>query len=355
MNDFVESIGTAATGGLLARVLEPESGARLPHPHQPETCLNCATPLVGAFCHACGQGGHIHRSLSAIGHDLLHGVFHFEGKLWRTLPMLALRPGALTRRYIAGERARFVSPMALFLFGVFAMFAVFQMVGMSAPTDVNTNNVTLTLEQARAKAIADRDEAAKRLAAIVPGDPRRERAEERLQDRNEEVSELANLDPQSWDAYAESKAEERLAAAGWLMGTIAGKWRDNPGLMLYKLQSNSYKFSWLLIPLSVPFVWLLFAWRRRFKAYDHAIFVTYSLSFMTFLFITLSALGVAGVGSELLMLTGVIVVPLHIYKHLRGAYELSRSTALWRLVVLSAFIAIILTLFLQAMVLLGGM
>uniref|UniRef100_UPI0013D512C6 DUF3667 domain-containing protein n=1 Tax=Enterobacter hormaechei TaxID=158836 RepID=UPI0013D512C6 len=66
--------------------------------------------LVGSHCHNCGQAGHVHRSLSAIGHDILRGVFHFEGKLWRTLPMLAWRPGELTRRYIDGERARFVSP-----------------------------------------------------------------------------------------------------------------------------------------------------------------------------------------------------------------------------------------------------
>ena len=38
--------------------------------------------------------------------------------------MLAWRPGELTRRYIDGERARFVSPIALFLFSVFLMFAV---------------------------------------------------------------------------------------------------------------------------------------------------------------------------------------------------------------------------------------
>src|SRR3546814_10751918 len=57
-------------------------------------------------------------------HDLAHGVLHFEGKIWRTLPMLLFRPGALTRRYVAGERARFVSPLALFLFLVFVMFAM---------------------------------------------------------------------------------------------------------------------------------------------------------------------------------------------------------------------------------------
>src|SRR5690606_37364111 len=69
-------------------------------------------------------------------HDLLHGAFHFEGKIWHTLPALAWKPGELTRRYIDGQRAHFVSPMALFLFSVFLMFAVFQIAGISAPDDL---------------------------------------------------------------------------------------------------------------------------------------------------------------------------------------------------------------------------
>jgi hypothetical protein len=97
---------------------------------------NCGTPLVGLHCHQCGQGDHVHRTLAAFFHDLLHGVFHFEGKTWRTLPMLAWRPGELTRRYIAGERVRFVSPMALFLFCVFVTFALFELTGIATSGDI---------------------------------------------------------------------------------------------------------------------------------------------------------------------------------------------------------------------------
>ena len=80
----------------------------------------------------------------------------------------------------------------------------------------------------------------------------------------------------------DAQAEERLAAIDVVSrrppenghrggarpagrGSITGlkKFNENPGLALYKLQSNGYKFSWLLIPLSVPFVWLLFFWTRR--------------------------------------------------------------------------------------------
>ena len=68
--------------------------------------------------------------------DFVQGLFNFEGKIWRTLPMLAWCPGLMTRRYIAGERARFISPVALYLFTVFAMFAVLNLTGatFSTPT-----------------------------------------------------------------------------------------------------------------------------------------------------------------------------------------------------------------------------
>jgi hypothetical protein len=133
------------------------------------------------------------------------------------------------------------------------------------------------------------------------------------------------------------------------------KWRSQPELMLYKLQANSYKFSWLLIPLSIPFVWLLFAWKRTFTTFDHAIFVTYSLSFMTLLFIVLSLLQVAGVASGLLALIVLIVPPLHMYRQLRGAYSLRRRSALWRVVALYLMILVILALFLQVLLVLGAL
>src|SRR5438128_6700886 len=122
----IEGVGEMITGGLLARSVEPAAGEAGGHG---EICLNCGAALVGGFCHQCGQPAHVHRTIGAFWHDVAHSVLHFDGKIWRTLPLLAWKPGELTRRYIAGERARFVSPMALFLFSVFLMFAVFGWVG----------------------------------------------------------------------------------------------------------------------------------------------------------------------------------------------------------------------------------
>ena len=75
-------------------------------------CGNCGAQLNGTYCGVCGQAGHLHRSLLHLAEEFLHGVLHFDTKGFRTLPLLVARPGLLTRRYIAGQRTRYVSPLA---------------------------------------------------------------------------------------------------------------------------------------------------------------------------------------------------------------------------------------------------
>ncbi len=56
----------------------------------------------------------------------------------------------------------------------------------------------------------------------------------------------------------------------------------------------------------------------------------------------------------LLLWLGTLIPPIHIYKHLRRAYGLSRVSTLWRLGFLLIFITIIVTLFLQLLLVLGA-
>ena len=381
MSDIAEGLGGVVEGALAGGAVEPARGgkAQAKEAGDTDTCLNCGAHAPGKFCPNCGQKTTVHRSLAAIGHDIMHGVLHLDGKLWRTLPMLAFKPGKLTRRYIDGERASFVSPMAMFLFSVFAMFAVFQMIGLTPPTDLDVGDpAELVFEQGKKEA----SELRERIEAMPESDPEREqlvkdlaviegfleRAENGTLSADDVVEEVRNASQEAGseapseflDEFAEAVLSNDTDVELNVTGNeafdqgILKKWRDNPGLMLYKLQANAYKFSWLLIPISLPFVWLVFAWRRRFKLYDHAIFVTYSLSFISLLFITVSLLGNFGAGAQYIVLPLLIIPPVHIYKQLRGTYALSRFSAAWRLFVLMFFILIILALFLNALLFLGA-
>lgn len=360
MSEIGEAFGTAVEGGLFSRAVgrgnsQAPDNQPLDKGHFAEsTCLNCGTPLTGPHCHQCGQKAHLHRTLGAFVHDLMHGVLHIEGKTWRTLPKLVFKPGELTRRYVEGERSKFVSPMALFLFSIFLMFAVFQIVGISAPTDISTRDGVQTgLKEMRADAIAEREKLAEALAKTKEGTPEYTSAEAKLEKTQEAINSLDN----AGKIVVGSKGldSDNIGKTGWSwLDKGIEKWRSNPSLMLYKLQANGYKFSWLLIPISIPFVWLLFAWKRRFKAYDHAIFVTYSIAFMSLLFIAVSLLAVAGISEGLWATMLALIPPVHMYKQLRGAYGLSRFSALWRLVTLMVFISIVLVLFLQLIFLIGA-
>jgi hypothetical protein len=344
----IEAAGDIATGALFGRALETSAGEG--HGVDHGLCLNCGTKLIGPHCYQCGQAGHVHRTLGSIVHELAHGVFHFEGKIWRTLPMLILHPGALTRRYIAGERARFVSPLALFLFCVFLMFAVIHSVaGDFDPTRFTPasqlqteNSIDAQIKTAQAnlaaeekKPGADKDDIAAAQKTIAALNTARA-------------------------AIAKPGGHAEIISAnvntGWkTLDEGIDRVRENPGLALYKLQTNAYKYSWLLIPISVPFVALLFLWRRRYGLYDHTIFVIYSLDFMTLLVTVESIAGALGVRSSVIALTSIGIPPIHIYKQLRGAYQLKRFSALWRTMFLTTFAFCALLLFALLLVTMGLM
>ena len=123
--------------------------------------------------------------------------------------------------------------------------------------------------------------------------------------------------------------------------------------MAYKLKTAAYKYSWALIPLSVPFMWILFFWRRDIHLYDHAVFVTYSLCFMMLLAILVTISHAVGLTAWIWGTALAFVPPIHLYKQLRGAYGLSRFGALLRLFMLSILISIVMTLFAILLLMLG--
>jgi hypothetical protein len=324
----IEPIADAVTGGLAARAIEPSTGLDASGHTTERACLNCGTALVGDFCHGCGQKGHVHRSLGAFGHDLLHGVFHFEGKVWRTLPMLAWRPGDLTRRYIDGQRATFVGPLPLFLFCVFLMFAVVSWTAGS----VNFNS--LKVQEGIDKGIRE-DEAKLRgleQQRKAANDPAKAAAlDRRIAETRNEISLAKRIAEDGVDGAVARASDDQPQ---WLTGLNQAyrKAKANPDLLLFKLKNNGYKYSWALIPLSLPLMWLLFPFSRRWRMYDHTVFVTYSLCFVTLLVVAGSLLRLAGLPLVGLLL---LVPPVHMYRQLRGAYQLSRLSALWRAVVLT--------------------
>jgi hypothetical protein len=373
-----EAAGDALTGAVVAATVEGDAGPGKTVTHG--KCQNCGAELRGAYCAACGQPAHIHRSLASLGHDILHGVFHFEGKFWQTLPELLFHPGRLTRRYIDGERAKFVSPMALYLFSVFLMFAVVPMiVGHDEEPAVpikpgqlpSFTNWKMPIATALDESNRDLEKLKKERDEKAAGMTPDELVKFNLRIANAEKDQAA-LDALSrgdWKALSEmDKKEPRVQAKpagnsnrvnlGWpwldnLLSDRLQKANTDPALLAYKLKVSGYKYSWALIPISVPFLWLLFFWKRNVHLYDHAIFATYSISFVMLLVILLSLASMLGAGAWLWWFSFLLLVPFHMYKQLRGTYGIGRFSAVVRLHLMLFSIVFILVAFVMLLLVMG--
>ncbi|HTC54628.1 MAG TPA: DUF3667 domain-containing protein [Steroidobacteraceae bacterium] len=385
MNPDFPEVGALVSAGLAAKEIDAVS---VPDRHGAETgtqhkCLNCGAALSARYCGSCGQPAHLHRSLWHLSEEFLHGVLHFDAKGIRTAPLLAFRPGLLTRRYIDGQRTRYVSPMALFLFCIFLMYFVF-----SLAAGGDSHNVVVKTEDARsakadlAKAQQEADEDVAKATAKLE---QLKKAGADLTEAQQELAEAqfakkmsfasgaiasAAIDlssrsaaqagtPKSGDSTGSTDAEvgggtwqERLAAkAKQRVGEpgIKGKiYRSlvNPDLALYKLKSTAYKFSFMLIPISLPFLWLMFFWKRDVAMYDHGVFALYSLSFMALLFTLAALMAMVGLSSAVVALCIIFVPPVHMFAQLRGTYGLGLFAASWRTLALLCICGTAFVLFL---------
>lgn len=421
MSGELEAAGALATAGLAAGAIEgrdPHGGA-----HDGK-CANCGAEIVGPFCAQCGQASHPHRSLVHVVEEFLHGILHFDTKAWRTLPMVIFRPGTLTRNYVHGKRARYISPLALFLFTIFFMFFVFAFMPHESEENAAASpqreatveqledareslaEARADLAELRAEAAADRPNAfesnlTQSTVSLLEREVARLEADLAAQDAvaTEAASEAPPVATEaSQEAEGETPASaptnERAPApaegeSGFnividepITVNADGTWQDrardiarsddfvvvdgwdslnekirrkfeNPDLAVYKIQQAAYKFSFLLAPLSLPFIALLFLWKRGLTLYDYVVYALYALSFASLLFVGVVLSTQHPWTSWLPGWLIMVGLPVHTFFHLKGAYALGWWSALWRTFFMLIFATIIATIFLILIIVLG--
>ena len=420
MSGEVEAAGALATAGAVVGAIEPGD------PGKPGegACLNCGTQLAGGrYCSNCGQSARPHRTLGGLVGEFLASLWNFDTKAWRTLPMLLVRPGTLTRQYVYGKRARYISPLAAFLLSIFLMFFAFSTVQIPqntrdasasrpprkisprrarswrkrrrscsarAPIPIRnepagpggrarrrrrthrrsagaaTRTSACAQEQARAAAQGRRSEDTSerrrsrrtRAQAAAAADGAVPAPEEAPEDRPN-VGVSVNGEPVPED----STWQEELAAAvdrgdvdvnlgHPALNARALETLRNPDLALTRIQEAASKFSFLLAPMSLPFIALLFLWKRGVTLYDHMAYALYALAFAALLVLQRRAHRqdpfVSWAAGWLLL-----SLPVHMYFHLGGAYALGWFSALWRTIFMLFFSLIVACIFFTMVIILG--
>jgi len=124
-------------------------------------CLNCGEALHGAFCGACGQRSvPANPTASELAGDAWHELSGYDGRIAATFRGL-LHPGRLTLEYLQGRRARYLSPVRLYL----TVSLIYFLIAATAPqiagglriafTNTEGNGSQVLTEQDRAEMLKD--------------------------------------------------------------------------------------------------------------------------------------------------------------------------------------------------------
>ena len=88
-------------------------------------CLNCGNARPSSFCALCGQNDRSYvRGLATVGWEFCREAFEVDSRLLQTLKLLLFKPGSLTREFSRNRRARYMSPIRLYLFTSFLFVLV---------------------------------------------------------------------------------------------------------------------------------------------------------------------------------------------------------------------------------------
>jgi hypothetical protein len=231
-------------------------------------CANCGVRLVGAWCHACGQQAHLHSRLGDLAHEMVEGVAHLDGRVWRTLPLLAFDPGRLTREWMAGKRVRYLAPLHVFLFSMFLLFLI--------PTITGQRLINIDWSTFSQMSVSD------------------------LQ-----IDGVADVSPIERFVRNLPTALQQKAADGRYYS--------------YKMEALAYKLTFVLAPLAMIFLALVTLRRsRRYSAYQHGVVALYGLGFAALL--SSVVLVAPRAIDPALNQIAMICLPVHAIAHLHGAY-----------------------------------
>ncbi len=288
---------------------------------EPRTCLDCGAPVTGKHCEQCGQSSGVHvLSMREVAGDVTHSLLHLDSRVWRTLRLLVLKPGELTREFIAGRHQRYLPPFRLYLAISILFFALSSLLpGFSLVRTGSGGNEVIA-------------------PIVIEG---RDKAAARTQSALEELP--AELRQELAAAGVDAKSIQKAAAGSepctpGLPPIFGVDWNDSLRSACLKIRADggtalaerfaatAPKLMFLFLPLMAA-VALLFYWRPRRLYAEHLVLFLHNHAF-TFLLILvtqivsaisllkLSLIGVLGAVNFLLFL----YLFYYIYRSMRVVY-----------------------------------
>lgn len=314
-----------------------------------ENCKNCGTKIMGKYCFSCGQNTDLHhRSIFHLMYEALEGIFHFDGRLWRTLPAIFIRPGTLNKDYIEGRINRHVPPFRLFLVTLFIFIFTSEFklekaihnvensheVSQKSYIDAHKNNLDTNQNKEEANSIKIENEHSEKNGKSYEYKFDFEKFMQGHDDKLIDGIKNSQIDlPISKEAT--QKFKDGLVKAA-----------SNPKVFIISAFSWAHKLAILLLPINAIALAIVYIYKRKYYFYDHLLV---SMTMMSFVFLSISiSLWLPAPYGGILYGFLFILTPINFFFTLRGTYDSGWLGALLK----TLFICAITTISFSSLILL---
>ena len=281
----------------------------------PGRCENCDAPLSGRYCAACGQRREppVH-SLWHFMRVAAEDLTHADSRLWRTLAALLLRPGYLTREFLAGHRARYLPPLRLYLVlsVVFFLYA--------SATHNQSSLLQISVPDHGPPAAAMTPLAGERASPLDP------RPGESAQQRAERICDNARYQG-PWREFVLSTGHRACVRAVV----------DNGRALREAFLHNVPRAMFVFLPVLAAVMMLMY-WRPRRYYVEHLLLFVHNHAFV-FLLLLLAAIvsTLLPATAGWINLSVALYIAWYAYRSMRVVYVQSRRLTLSKLAVLAFF------------------
>lgn len=325
------------------------------------------------FCTHCGQENL--EPKESVGHLINHffsDLTHFDGKFFVTVKDLIIRPGFLTREYVAGRRMSYLNPIRMYIF-ISAVFFVVLFAGREEPAgrqEDTGHSVNLYRQQmadslrsvgtgamgkdATGKDVTGKDtmrrsfnnQMAARLDTIEKAKPHDESIYLNMNSLGKVVIDMTE---NKYNTVREFDSVQRSLPdtardkgfMRWLMrNNVRQKEKHGGRSIMHVVVDVSHdipKIMFVLLPLFAVYVGWFYS-REKYYYVNHAIFAVHYHCFVFLLFLVFLGLGKVIPGDltvVILMLLSLILAFIYLVAALHGMYRQSFWVSLGKAAVIS--------------------
>lgn len=315
-------------------------------------CLNCYHPLdiSDEFCPNCGQLNSTKKlAFNDFFNEFFAGIFAYDSRFYRTLGVLLLKPGKISKDYINGKRVRYANPYRFYLSASIIFFLLWSTTNQ-IETPVNFGVENNQAEQRDVDSILTAQGIENPpLQAFLPTNDTVSTVEY-IEEKYLDTMSFLNARVKQWQVFSnhyETTGMRNSTAAldslnysnsrfnQWFYRKTVNAeiFSSDPGLFWSYFSSKLPFIIFFYLPVFALFIWLLYL-RRPFTYMEHLIFTFHNQT--TWFVLYGIAVGIDSIfNSSWATWTALFVFAFYLYKAFRRFYGQGRVKTLIKFIIIN--------------------